>query len=70
MLRDEVRAQLAADLAQAARSQVPITPLTDSNPGIDVVDAYGIQLINIHQRVAEGARVIGHKVGLSSKAMQ
>ncbi|HTQ22988.1 2-keto-4-pentenoate hydratase, partial [Mycobacterium sp.] len=36
----------------------------------DVVDAYEIQLINIRQRVAEGARVVGHKVGLSSKVMQ
>ena len=35
-----------------------------------MVDAYEIQLINIRQRVAEGARVVGHKVGLSSKAMQ
>lgn len=70
MLSDEVRVQLAADLAQAERSRVPMTPLTDGNPDIDVVDAYEIQLINIRQRVAEGARVIGHKVGLSSKAMQ
>ncbi len=70
MLSDEVRAQLAADLAQAERSRVPMTPLTDGNPDIDVVDAYEIQLINIRQRVAEGARIIGHKVGLSSKAMQ
>ena len=70
MLSDEVRAQLAADLAQAERSRVPMTPLTDGNPDIDVVDAYEIQLINIRQRIAEGARVIGHKVGLSSKAMQ
>ena len=70
MLSEEVRAQLAADLAQAERSRQPITPLTDGNPGIDVVDAYEIQLINIRQRVAEGAKVVGHKVGLSSKAMQ
>ena len=70
MLRDEVRERLAADLAQAERSRVPISPLTDGEPDIDVVDAYEIQLINIRQRVAEGARVIGHKVGLSSEAMQ
>jgi 2-keto-4-pentenoate hydratase len=70
MLSDEVRARLAADLAQAERSREPITPLTDGNPDIDVVDAYEIQLINIRQRVAEGAKVVGHKVGLSSKAMQ
>ena len=70
MLRDEVRAQLAADLAHAERSREPIAPLTDGNPDIDVVDAYQIQLINIRRRVADGAKVIGHKVGLSSTAMQ
>ena len=70
MLSDQVREQLAADLAEAERSRVAIAPLTTTNPDIDVVDAYEIQLINIRQRVAEGARVIGHKVGLSSKAMQ
>lgn len=70
MLSVEVRDELAADLAQAERSRVPMKPLTDRYADIDVVDAYEIQLINIRQRVAEGARVIGHKVGLSSKAMQ
>ncbi len=70
MLSVEVRDELAAELAQAERSKVPMAPLTDAYPDIDVVDAYEIQLINIRQRVAEGARVIGHKVGLSSAAMQ
>ncbi len=70
MLDEQARAGLAADLAQAERSRVPIDSLTAGNPQIDVVDAYEIQLINIRQRVAEGARVIGHKVGLSSEAMQ
>jgi 2-keto-4-pentenoate hydratase len=70
MLTVDVRDVLAADLAEAERSRVPIAPLTTANPDIDVVDAYEIQLINIRQRVAEGATVIGHKVGLSSKAMQ
>src|SRR6201991_1411814 len=70
MLSVQTRDELAADLAEAERSRVPISPLTDRNPTIDVVDAYEIQLINIRQRVAEGARIVGHKVGLSSKAMQ
>jgi 2-keto-4-pentenoate hydratase len=70
MLSVEVLDELAADLAQAERSREPIAPLTDGYPDIDVVDAYEIQLINIRQRVAEGARVVGHKVGLSSEAMQ
>ncbi len=70
MLSVQRRDELAADLAEAERTRVPIAPLTDENPTIDVVDAYEVQLINIRQRVAEGARVVGHKVGLSSKAMQ
>jgi 2-keto-4-pentenoate hydratase len=70
MLSVATRDELAADLAQAERSREPIAPLTAGYPDIDVVDAYEIQLINIRQRVAEGARVVGHKVGLSSKAMQ
>jgi 2-keto-4-pentenoate hydratase len=70
MLGVAIRDELAADLAQAERSREPIAPLTAAQPDIDVVDAYEIQLINIRQRVAEGARIVGHKVGLSSKAMQ
>jgi 2-keto-4-pentenoate hydratase len=70
MLSVATRDELAADLAQAERSRESIAPLTAAYPDIDVVDAYEIQLINIRQRVAEGARVLGHKVGLSSKAMQ
>ena len=70
MLSAAIRAELAADLAEAERTRVPMSPLTAAYPGIDVVDAYEIQLINIRQRIAEGAVVIGHKVGLSSEAMQ
>src|ERR1700710_2502938 len=70
MLSVQTRDELAADLAQAERSKVAMAPLTHGQPDIDVVDSYEIQLINIRQRVAEGARVVGHKVGLSSEAMQ
>ncbi len=70
MLSSETRAALAADLADAERTRVPIPPLTAAHPDIDVVDAYQIQLLNIGQRIAEGATVVGHKVGLSSAAMQ
>ncbi|MCV7418967.1 fumarylacetoacetate hydrolase family protein [Mycobacterium yunnanensis] len=70
MLSSAVRAELAEELAEAERSKVPLTPLTDRFPDLDVVDAYEIQLLNIRARVAAGARVVGHKVGLSSEAMQ
>src|ERR1700730_5299475 len=70
MISVAARDELAADLAQAERSRQPVAPLTAGHPEIDVVDAHEIQRINTRQRVAEGARVVGHKVGLSSLAMQ
>ncbi|PKV78183.1 2-keto-4-pentenoate hydratase [Nocardia fluminea] len=70
MLPDAVRTQLADELARAEADRVAVAPLVDRFPDIDVVDAYEIQLLNIQRRLRAGARVIGHKVGLSSKAMQ
>jgi 2-keto-4-pentenoate hydratase len=61
-------AALALRTAEATRSAV--APLIESWPEIDVEDAYRIQLANIELRLAAGARVVGHKVGLSSEAMQ
>ncbi|WP_069165423.1 2-keto-4-pentenoate hydratase [Nocardia altamirensis] len=70
MLSDAVRTELADELERAERDRVPIDPLVARYPDIDVVDAYEIQLRNIRRRLHTGARVVGHKVGLSSKAMQ
>ncbi|SNS69605.1 2-keto-4-pentenoate hydratase [Rhodococcoides kyotonense] len=70
MLSTQTRSDLAARLAAAESNRSPIGPLVVDAPGIDVVDAYEIQLINIRRRVSDGARVVGHKVGLSSLAMQ
>ncbi|WP_433661389.1 2-keto-4-pentenoate hydratase [Nocardia sp. CA-128927] len=70
MLSDAVRTELADELELAERDRVAIDPLVARYPDIDVVDAYEIQLINIRRRLDTGARIVGHKVGLSSKAMQ
>ncbi|MFD6155982.1 2-keto-4-pentenoate hydratase [Nocardia sp. NPDC060256] len=70
MLSDAVRTELADELELAERDRVAIDPLVARHPDIDVVDAYEIQLINIRRRLDTGARIVGHKVGLSSKAMQ
>jgi 2-keto-4-pentenoate hydratase len=62
---------IAAELLWAAeRDLTPMDPLTELYPGIDAVDAYEIQLINVRRKIAAGAGVRGHKVGLSSPAMQ
>jgi 2-keto-4-pentenoate hydratase len=70
MLDSTQRATAAELLWAAERDLAPVDPLTEAFPGIDVVDAYEIQLINIRRKIAAGARVRGHKVGLSSPVMQ
>jgi 2-keto-4-pentenoate hydratase len=70
MLNREQQEAAALALRGAEASREVIAPLTDTYPGIDVVDAYEVQLINIRDRLAAGAVVRGHKVGLSAKAMQ
>ncbi|MEU5092724.1 2-keto-4-pentenoate hydratase [Streptomyces sp. NPDC021356] len=70
MLTDPVRQQAARILRSAEHSVTPVAPLTETFPGIDTEDAYEIQLVNIRHRLDAGARVRGHKVGLSSPVMQ
>jgi 2-keto-4-pentenoate hydratase len=70
MLSDDVRRAVADALRDAEVECAPIPPLRDTWPDIDVVDSYEIQLLNIRRRLQAGARVNGHKVGLSSRAMQ
>ena len=70
MLSDEERHEAAALLAHAETAREPIRPLAETFPAMDVVDAYEIALLNIRDRIEQGATVLGHKVGLSSEAMQ
>ena len=69
MERTELTA-LAAELETARVTATPIEPLTTRHPGLTVDDAYAIQQIGISTRLDAGSRVVGHKIGLSSKAMQ
>jgi 2-keto-4-pentenoate hydratase len=69
-LTDVQRDEAAAALRRAEEMRVAIPPLIQTYPGIDVVDAYEIQLANIRRRISGANGVLGHKVGLSSKAMQ
>ena len=70
MLSDVARLEAADALAVAELECSPIPPLRQTWPDLDVVDAYEIQLLNIRRRLDAGATVNGHKVGLSSRAMQ
>lgn len=70
MIPEAARHEVAAALSRAEREREPIDPVTASWPDLDVEDAYEIQRINVDERLARGAAVRGHKVGLTAKAMQ
>src|SRR3954452_7611039 len=62
--------ELADELWDADRTAKPVAPLTDRYGDLGIEDAYAIQTLNIERRIAAGERVIGRKVGLTSKPMQ
>ncbi len=57
-------------LYAALRERTTVPPLTPREPGITIDDAYGISLHLLRRRLADGERVIGKKIGVTSKAVQ
>ncbi|MDY0241613.1 MAG: fumarylacetoacetate hydrolase family protein [Rhodospirillaceae bacterium] len=49
---------------------VIVDPLVMIYPDITIEDAYRIQMVNVKARQHEGARVIGYKIGITSKEAQ
>lgn len=67
----EVDRQAAADsVLQAEQTRVVIPQLSRTYPAMTIEDAYDVQRRWAAARVAAGARVIGRKIGLTSRAMQ
>ncbi|MFA1623872.1 2-oxo-hept-4-ene-1,7-dioate hydratase [Rhizobium mongolense] len=70
MLTDEERRSAAQALLGAEESGMPIPQLSKTYPHIEIEDAYRIQDLWAEGRIGKGARVAGHKIGLTSRAMQ
>jgi len=61
----------AADILMAAQKErKQAVQLSATFPGITIEDAYAISTEVAQRKIKAGARLIGHKVGLTSKAMQ
>jgi 2-oxo-hept-3-ene-1,7-dioate hydratase len=66
---DDIQA-CATRLHQAEKTRTQIRQLSQDFPDISIADAYAIQKAWIDVKIAEGRIVKGHKIGLTSKAMQ
>ncbi|SEJ87689.1 2-keto-4-pentenoate hydratase [Sphingomonas sp. OV641] len=65
-----VHADLAARLAAARASGVPIAPPRHDHPALGLADAYRVQDLATAARRAAGGQTIGRKIGLTSTAVQ
>jgi 2-oxopent-4-enoate/cis-2-oxohex-4-enoate hydratase len=61
---------LGDELFAALRARAVLEPLTAREPSIDIVDAYRVSLRLLDRRRQEGEKVIGKKIGVTSKPVQ
>jgi 2-oxo-hept-3-ene-1,7-dioate hydratase len=61
---------IADELAAAERDRSMVPLLTARHPDMTVDDAYAVQGEWRRRAVASGRRLVGHKIGLTSKVMQ
>jgi 2-keto-4-pentenoate hydratase len=69
MSPDDIAA-LASTLRSAQDKAQPIEALTDDHPGMSVEDAYAVQRQLITGYLHDGAALVGHKIGITSREMQ
>jgi 2-oxo-hept-3-ene-1,7-dioate hydratase len=62
--------RLATELHEAEKNRKVIRFLSAQYPEMTVADGYAIQKAWIEVKLGEGRKVIGHKIGLTSRAMQ
>jgi len=61
---------LADELYRALRGERTVAPLMSRYPDLTIDDAYRISLGALERRKADGERVVGKKIGVTSKAVQ
>jgi 2-oxo-hept-3-ene-1,7-dioate hydratase len=62
--------ELATRLHEAERSRIQIGHFSLEHPQITLDDGYAVSRAWMRYKLTEGRRVIGHKIGLTSRAMQ
>ena len=70
MLSNDVIAQLAAELDASEKSRVQVEHFSKRFPGMTIEDGYAVSRAWVAMKIAAGRTVRGHKIGLTSRAMQ
>ena len=70
MATDQQLDAFSAELYEALRARRTLAPLSSRAPELTIDDAYNISLGFLKRRLADGEKVIGKKIGVTSKPVQ
>ncbi|GMA15497.1 2-oxo-hepta-3-ene-1,7-dioic acid hydratase [Deinococcus metallilatus] len=70
VIPEDALSGLAAELDGAEASGAQLLPFSERFPGMTIADAYAVQRAWVARKTGAGRRVLGHKIGLTSRAMQ
>jgi 2-oxo-hept-3-ene-1,7-dioate hydratase len=70
MLSPDLIAALARELYDARKSRTQVRHFSTRHPQMGIADGYAIQRAWVALELADGRRVLGRKIGLTSRAMQ
>ena len=70
MMNDKEILEAANNLEDAEVNRVQMGLLSIRYPKMTMDDAYAIQEVWINKKISKGQKIIGWKIGLTSKAMQ
>jgi 2-oxo-hept-3-ene-1,7-dioate hydratase len=70
MFSPELIDELAAELQRSKRTRTQVEHFSKRHPGMTIEDGYRIGRAWVELEKAAGKKIIGHKIGLTSRAMQ
>lgn len=70
MFSDELISRLAQELDASEKSRQQVEHFSKRFPGMTIEDGYRVSRAWVAMQLAAGRKVIGHKIGLTSRAMQ
>lgn len=68
-LNEQLHTQIARQLYEAEKTNHPIPLLTEKYPSMTQDDSYAIQQEGLKLRLTDGAKVVGRKIGITSRGM-
>src|SRR3954471_13951289 len=70
MFDTDTIARLARELHESEKTRVQVEHFSKRFPGMTIEDGYTVSRAWVRMKLAEGRKVRGHKIGLTSRAMQ